>query len=59
MVEELGYASTFCLLAGIGALATALVVVFIPETVTGHAANHNPSEVAFGSSLASQEEVLP
>ena len=34
VVEDLGYRGTFGLLAGVGAVATALVVFFVPESNT-------------------------
>jgi MFS family permease len=36
LVGPLGYRGLFAVLAGVGALATAIVVLFVPETMTRH-----------------------
>jgi MFS family permease len=41
LVEPLGYRGLFAVLAGVGALATALVVLFVPETLRRHNEIHD------------------
>jgi MFS family permease len=59
VVEQLGYAATFGLLAGIGALALVIVVAFIPETVVFPVADSLRARKALHAPHLLEKELLP
>jgi predicted MFS family arabinose efflux permease len=61
VVEELGYRGTFGVLAGVGALATLLVITLIPETLTKGTRqdpNASPSRIDIDNPTSSPNPAL-
>jgi MFS family permease len=52
VVDELGYRGLFGLLAGIGAVATAIVAILVPETLRGRSERLKNEPIAAGSSFS-------